>query len=407
VHVLPVIATGGDNSSYRPAAEAQAQVVALTTGAQRKDGTPIWQKIQKDGTGTGSGLVTGIAEIADYLAMDVSLVAVDGPDPGASKFRISVAPVNSPSCLHPHPLVDSSNGACTPRPGNAQGYNCNTQYACAPGSVPKFSVTFTNPADAPVAPNTNDAYGGYRFKLQIIGDKKYLLDEIPVYIIPTTSMTMVPPAGGSGKFQASGVYQQDIVGGQCPRTSDAAFDTNDLPNWSDLYFNADIPEGSSIDFELCTADDPSGFGACNWWNGSNMRKKVSVRAKGVCTNSSQCRNITGYGDGFCSDYGTCQFVTPAKIAYDVPCGSDGMCPNGPLGAGDYVISSRCQRTPGATGFGYCVYMSQPADLGGTLLSGEQGRAFARVRVTMNSDATGSVAPTLYQWYLTYQCRTSQ
>jgi hypothetical protein len=117
--------------------------------------------------------------------------------------------------------------------------------------------------------------------------------------------------------------------------------------------------------------------------------------------------VNGYGDGYCSEYGTCQFITAPKIAYDVPCATDAACPNGPLGADDYLISSHCQKTPGAVGYGFCVYTSRPADLGGTLLAGEQGRAQARVKVTLHSDSAQNVSPTLYQWYLTYFCRTSQ
>ena len=36
---------------------------------------------------------------------EVSLSAVDGPDPGASRFQISITPQNSPNCLSPHPLA--------------------------------------------------------------------------------------------------------------------------------------------------------------------------------------------------------------------------------------------------------------------------------------------------------------
>ena len=407
VRVLPVIATGGDTSAFVAPAEAQASTVALTTRAVRQDGTPIWQKIQKDGRGTGSGLITGIAEIADYLSLDVSLVAVDGPDPGASRFRIGIAPVNSPSCVHPHPLVDTVTGACTPRPNDPRGYNCNTQYSCAPGSAPKFTVTFTNPSDAPVPPNPNDAYGGYHFKMQIYGNKKYLLEEVPVYIIPTSRMMMGPPTGGSGKFQSTGTYSQDVDAASCPKLSTGSVVTNDLPTWSDLFFNADVPEGSSIDFELCTADTTAGLTSCRWSDGtSGTRKKITVRSKGSCTDNTQCRNVAGYGSGFCSA-GTCQFIQTPKIAYDVACTTDAACPNGPLGAGDYLISSRCETTRGAPGYGYCVYTSQPADLGGTLLTGEQGRAYARIKVTLNSDSSGAVAPTLYQWYLTYFCKSAQ
>jgi hypothetical protein len=410
VRVLPVIATGGDKSSFVPPAEDQAKVVASTTHATRTDGTPIWQKIQSDGTGTGSGLITGIADVSDYLAMDVSLVAVDGPDPGASKFRINVAPVNTLSCVHPHPLVDPATGICTSRPNDPNGYSCNTQYACAPGSAPQFTVTFTNPADAPVPPNTNDAYGGYHFKLQIIGNKKYLLDEVPVYLIPSNNMMMGPPTSGSGMYQSSGVYTQDIDASSCPRLTTGGA-TNDLPNWSDLYFNAGLPEGTSIDFELCTSDSPPTdihrFDSCVWSNGTSTgRGKVTVSSKGTCAADSQCQNIAGYGNGYCSA-GTCQFISAPKVAFDTACFDDSNCPNGPLGAGDYVISSRCETTRGAYGYGHCVYTSQPADLGSTLLGGEQGREYARVKVTLHADPSGNTAPTLYQWYLTYFCKSAQ
>jgi hypothetical protein len=404
--VLPVIATGGDNNAFVAAAESQAKTIALTSHAARKDGTPIWQKIQKDGRGTGSGLVNGIAEIADYLAMDVSLVAVDGPDPGASKFRVNVAPGNSPSCLHPHPLVDTSTGVCTPRPGNPAGYSCNTQYQCTPGAAPKFTVTFTNPSDAPVGANPNDPYGGYHFRLQLLGDKQYLLDEVPVYIIPTTHAPMGPP-GGSGVYQSAGVYMQSIDTASCPRLTSGGSVTNDLPQWSDLYFNADVPEGTSIDFELCTKEKPEDLASCVWSNGTlTTRKKVTVRSKGTCASESQCRGISGYGDGFCAS-GMCQFITEPKVAYDIACADSSVCPNGPLGAGEFRIASRCETTRGAFGYGHCVYTSQPIDLGSTLLTGEQGQQYARVRMTLHSDSSGRAAPTLYQWNLTYYCKSAQ
>jgi hypothetical protein len=257
--------------------------------------------------------------------------------------------------------------------------------------------------------NANDPYGGYHFKLQIIGNKKYLLDEVPVYIIPTKNVTTVPTPGGGGAFQATGVYAQDIDAAFCPRLSaGGAVITNDLPTWSDLYFNANIPEGSAIEFELCTSETPiTDPTQCKWSDGtSNTRKKITVRSKGSCTDTSQCSNIDGYGNGYCSS-GTCQFISAPKVAYDLSCANDTVCPNGPLGAGDYVISSRCERTVGALGYGYCVYTSQPADLGSTLLGGEQGRSYSRVRVTLRADSLMAVAPTLYQWSLTYFCQSAQ
>jgi hypothetical protein len=408
--VLPVIATGGEPASnkYVAPAEDQAKIVAATSGAVRKGtGSPIWQKIQKDGTGTGSGLITGIAEIADYLAMNVSLEAVDGPDPGASLFRINVAPGNTSACQQPHPLVDPSTGICTPKPGDPAGYSCNTQYQCVPGSAPKFTVTFTNPSDSPVPLNPNDAYGGYHFKLQIIGDKKYLLDEVPVYIIPTMHPAMGPPKG-TGLFQSSGVYTQDILTAACPSLSATGSTmTNDLPQWSDLFFSAGLPEGTSMDFELCTKDKKEQLGGCVWSSSSpGSRKKVTVRAKGTCASNAECRGVPDYGDGYCS-LGACQFISEPKVAWDIACADNGPCANGPLGAGEFVIASHCELTRSAYGYGHCVYSSQPADLGATLPTGEQGQPFARVRFTLHADPAGSEAPTLYQWNLTYSCKSAQ
>jgi len=395
--VLPVIATGGDTTPYVPAAEAQAKAIALASNAVKDDGTPIWQKIQKTGRGTGSGLITGIAELANYLAMDVSLDAIDGPDPGASKFEITIAPVNSASC-DKHPLVDINTGACT---GGTPTQSCNTQYNCLPGSAPKFTVTFTNPSNAPVEPNMNDPYGGYHFRLRITGDKQYLLDEVPVYIIPTNHAPMGPPGGGMASgYEVSGTYEQDILSAICPLVTD-------LPQWSDMFVSAGMPEGTSMDIELCTKDKTEDLAGCVWSNGgSGTRKKVTVRSQGTCNNDNQCRNVVGFGSGFCSA-GICQFITEPKVAHDVSCSQDNDCPNGPLGAGDYVISSRCETTPSAYGYGYCVYTSLPADMGATLLSGEQGRPFARVRFTLRSDTTKTLAPTLFEWNMRYFCKSAQ
>jgi hypothetical protein len=266
-------------------------------------------------------------------------------------------------------------------------------------------VTFTNPSDAPVLPNPNDPYGGYHFRMQIFGDKRYLLDEVPVYIIPTTHAPMGPPGGGSGQYQSSGVYEQDITTEACQLGSGGV--TTDLPQWSDLFFNAGMPEGTSIDAELCTKNKPEDLSSCVWSDGgTGTRKKVTVRSKGICASDAQCQDVAGYGDGFCAG-GTCQFITAPKVAYDVPCTNDGACPNGPLGAGDYVIGSRCETRRGEYGYGYCVYSSQPADMGATLPSGEQGRPYARVRFTLRADSTGNLAPTLYQWNLNYFCKSAQ
>jgi hypothetical protein len=253
--------------------------------------------------------------------------------------------------------------------------------------------------------NTNDAYGGYHFKLQIIGDGKYLLDEVPVYLIPTMNMPMGPPTGGPGMFKASGQYTQNIVTAACPKLSSTTSVTNDLPQWSDLYFNAGMPEGTSIDFELCAKATEKDLASC-WTASSATRKKVTVNASGSCKKDEQCQNVPGYGTGFCAG-DVCQFISEPKVTWDIACATDKPCPNGHLGAGDYLIASRCETMNGAFGYGHCVYTTQPADLGATLPVGEQGQPFASIRFTLHADKTAAQAPTLYQWNLTYSCKSAQ
>jgi hypothetical protein len=226
-------------------------------------------------------------------------------------------------------------------------------------------------------------------------------------------MVMGPPTGGSGQYMTNGTYAQDIISTGCQLTgggaggTTASVDTTDLPVWSDLYFTADIPDGTSIDFEMCSADTAAQLDSCVWSDGSSAtRSKITVTSKGACTDKSQCHAIPGYGNGYCTN-GRCQFINPPKVLYDMACVSDSTCPNGPLGAGDFVIASHCETAMGATGYGHCVYDSEPADLGSTLPASEQGRANARVRVTLHSDSTHAVAPTLYQWNLTYYCHAAQ
>jgi Lectin C-type domain len=406
VHVLPVVATQGDSGDFVSTGEAQASLLATATGAVRADGTPIWQKISSNGSGTGTALVKSIAELASHLAMDVSLSAIDGPDPGASRFQISITPQNSPNCKTPHPLVDAS-GACSGAPGV---YNCSTQYQCRPGAAPKFKVTFTNPESAPVPPNPNNQYGGYLFKLQLKGNGKYLLDEIPVFIIPTTKMLPPPP----GSYQSEGVYQQTIDATSCKLElqPDGSYEfnprSNDLPSWKDLYFKADIPEGAAIDFELCTADSQDELDKCVWSDASgSMRTKVTVTAQGECTQDKECVGVPGKGNGFCSDYGTCQFVDKPKVLWQAKCPDVKVpCENGLFGAGDYRISSHCEMNSSAYGYGHCVYHSVPIDIGSTLLPTEDGKLYSRIRIKLRSNPAGNLTPTLYEWYMTYRCQSS-
>ena len=396
VRVIPVLATG-PYPDFVSTAEKQAETLASSTGAMRSDGTTLWYSLQENAASkTGQAVVESIADLSKNLAMSVTLTAADGPD-SASAFQMNVTPKNTVNCKFPHPLVDSD-GACSK---TSPGIECNTQYDCRPGAVPRFEVTFTNPlAPNSVAPNTRaGSFGGYLFKLQLKQDKQYLLAEIPVFLIPNQVTAPPPP------YRDTGVYEQRVDAKSCLAPPVDAGTTVDLPNnlptWGDLYFEADVPNGTSIDFQLCTSDNEDSLEDCDW----RTRKRITVSGKGTCTLDRDCVDATGLGYGACATNGVCRFITPAKVYPGKTCLADSDCLNGPLGAGDYLIKSRCDTDTNSLTYKRCLAVSMPADIGGTLGETENGLLYSKVHVTLHSTPAQDASPQLYQWFVTYTCRT--
>lgn len=312
----------------------QAKTIATQTGALGDSNEPLVFDINSDGTGLDITVVDGVRQLADYMTMDVSVGVVYSPDA-------------NPGFLFAAQAVDKAGDGCGP-PAPVAGIPEHQN--CLPGAVPNFQVSFTNPINSPVAANTNDPNGGYNFKVELIGDGKYVLDSIPVYIIPTTPpVTYVPAAS----------YWQDIYAGGCKG--------NDLPDWSDLSWEATLPEGTSIKYEACAAETQAGLDTCAY------STVATVRASGACTADSQCTN------GHCAPNGLCQYLTGATCTEDAQCASSAVCVNT-----------------------LCTYAEQPADIAAAIGTNNHW-PYLRVRITLNSNSTQSNAPTLYNWNATYIC----
>src|SRR5205085_2708873 len=141
----------------------------------------------------------------------------------------------------------------------------------------------------------------------------------------------------------------------------------------DLFFHADIPQGTSIDFQLCTGDSKAELDSCAW----STRPRVTVASVGSCSADAECANVAGYGPGTCVNK-SCRFITPPKMYRDITCSSDASCPNAALGSGDYVIQSYCDSTTGSPSFAHCVGKSLPLDMGATLDRRDDGKLSSRV-----------------------------
>jgi hypothetical protein len=437
--VLPVM------SGSPGIAAQQARAIATLTGAVRANGTPIVKNINPSGTGLGADLVQAISDLANNHALDVSVRVVYEPDAGASDFAVSVV------------AVPGSPG-CDPAPSGT------LQTRCLPGSTPRFDVTIENPAAMPVSNNPTDPYGGYHFRLELVGvnsaggSAHYVLDTIPVYIVP--DLTMGPPAPGS--VQPSGRFTRDVaasgcsywqaegegtVAGACsdgidndgdglidrglrvmdpdagvisvaadpdcmPGTcgdnvdndGDGLTDAEDpaclvnlrMPDWTDLFFDASLPAGGRILFEACAAATEDELEGCSFGS------VVSVTSNGAtCAAPADCLSQVVGGvtrDGYCARDGTCQFLDPQTAR--PACASDAQCPNGRYQG--FELASTCN-----TSRNECVYSTPPADVGEALTASSNFLPYLRSRVTLYADPGATRAPTLHDFWITYNCTSVQ
>src|SRR5690606_32755397 len=189
-----------------------------------QNGSPLRYDIASNGTGMGNAIVTAVAGLANNIAMDVKVIwepIPDNPlsvDPGTNTFQFQARAVDQPGdgC----PAVEDRDGDDV----------FETHRACRPGATPRFQVTFTNPNTPNNVPdNPNDNFGGYNMRLALIGNDQYVIDRVPVYIIPRN----VIPNPGAPVYAASGTYHQDVVSTGCL--------ANEQPTWNTLAWNASLP----------------------------------------------------------------------------------------------------------------------------------------------------------------------
>jgi hypothetical protein len=403
VKVLPVISCSPSTQyNYGRCAGtwAQAQKLAEETGAKSPTtGQGIYQKINTDGSGVGSKLALAVRDLANYLTMKITLQPVPEPDGYCDAqnhcFGIDIEarrvkpydPQGSTGCDDPEPRSNHFNN-------------------CQPGAVPKFRVKFSNPyPPLDVKPNPDDPFGGYHFKLQIVGTacpldssgrpqcSNFVLQEIPVYLIPEDENGkeyMFVPAN----YAKTGTYEQWLQGKGCSGI-------NDVPFWSDLFFDAQMASNSGISFNMCTGATLAEAQQCaDDGNFDRIATVLGAPTGGACATDAACKGVVVGGatrDGFCNR-GSCQFIVPPKTGGF--CTNDSECPQGDaeVGSKTYDISSKCDTMENK-----CVYSTMPAGVAGGVQAGRNGKPFVVMQVGLFSD--GRSTPILYDWRLTYNCET--
>ncbi len=337
-------------------AREQMESLSRSTGAVSSAGSPLTFDISSDGSGMGSAIINAVQALAQSLEMDVGVRLVESPDKPTPRFGFRVRAVDRAGDLCSPPVDRDMDAQRTP----------DTHKRCAPGAMPRFEVTFENPANAPVPCNGHDANGvckGYNMRIELIGDGRYVVDSIPVYIIPAD----VVPDRGAPVFESTATYSQTTSSRGCQQT--------ETPEWEGLSWNATLPADTKITWRMCGADEDADLAGCT------LRTLAEVTPGGACTKRSDCTD--GGRVGFCQAR-ACQYALGPKCVADAQCGVNGYC----------------RRVAGNKS---CMWDALPIDPTSALFPGQDRKPHVRVAVTLSSNPNQSAAPTIHDFHLRYEC----
>jgi hypothetical protein len=330
----------------------QARGLAGATGAEAGDGAPLAFQIGSTGSGLGSVLVQALSQLGSGVRLDVGLSLTQAPDDPSPDFELLVE------------AVDDSDDGCTglaDRDGDPAQLP-DTHLQCGVNATPRFAVTFRNPlAPGSVPPHPTNPGGGYNMVLQVVGDGAVNLDRIPVYIVPSDAVPDPLP----DMFASSGRYEQEVPAAGCMDGEGAT--------WRTLYWNATLPEGTRIAFEICGGDSDEELAQCTF------HRAFELVPGGPCSAQQDCG-----ASGYCDVSGVCHQVLGPTCVSDDECGPGGVCADG--GAGPV-----CSATQNAF------------DLRGAALAVAQGRRRGIVRIELSANAAGTQAPTIRSWRADYSC----
>ena len=102
---------------------------------------------------------------------------------------------------------------------------------------------------------------------------------------------------------------------------------------------------------------------------------ATIKGEGTCASDAEC------GAGFCAANGVCQTITSGT------CSSDTQCP----------LGSSCNA-------GTCVYPAQPV-YAGVALGPDNFWPYLRMYTTLTANLSTNEGPTVFDWALTYLCRS--
>jgi hypothetical protein len=348
-HVIPILSchddpTYGDSGFNQDCVKTRAQAVSLANASHALGANlqPLVFDIDSNGTGLSTAVVNAVSQLAKYLEMDVSVRVIFEPD------------------LNPG-FVVGVNAIAQPGDG-CQGVVGVTHQKCAPGAAPQFKITFENPlAPNSIPLNPNDPMGGYSFRAELIADNQFVVDKVPIYIIPQVAVMMMGPPPAP-TYYPSGTYSQATGSPGCTG--------NQAPDWRDLSWNAAVYANTTITFSACTGQTQAELTTC-------MPNEIAaVTGGGPCTSDANCP--VGYCDTI---LGVCQIATAGTCTLNSQCSANAFC--------DTTAHK-------------CTFSSQPVYIGAALGS-DNYKSFLRMQIDLTGIQPFTNPPVLHSWDMTYLC----
>lgn len=344
-HVIPILSCHddpnyGDDDGDCKQARAQAITLANASDALGENLQPLVFDIDGDGTGLSRTVVNALAELSNYLEMDVQVRVVFDPNPNPG-FIVRVH------------AIDQVGDGCS-------GLIGVEHQNCVPGASPRFTIEFENPLAAPVPLHPTDPHGGYHFRAELIGDDQFIIDAIPIYIIPEDvvgDMGPEPP-----EYYEEGQYWQDATSQGCTG--------NRAPDWRDLSWNADVYRNTTVSFSACTGLVPEELQTCT------PHVIASVTGGEDCTTSADCD--VGYCD---TDIGVCQIARAGTCATNEDCAINAFC--------DPAVHM-------------CTFTGQPVYIGAPL-GGDNFKPHIRMVIDLSATLPFDDPPVVHGWEMTYLC----
>ncbi|MBN1655052.1 MAG: C-type lectin domain-containing protein [Deltaproteobacteria bacterium] len=306
-----------------------AASLAIATEATAGGDLPLVLQLDKP-SAVSSTIVAGIQQLYNNLNMDVALQIVPEPDSNPFDTRITAASADTPS--------------------GCEGVTEAEFLNCPSASEPEFSLEFINPAEPNSVPAEPDAYA---FKVQIVEDNRYVVDEVAIYIVAEPEPVTQQPT------YTSGAYQQDVYSVGCSGKT--------RPDWRVLQWSADVPDGSRLIFKACTSESKEGLDNCIYRTIATVSATGSTEEieGGDCDDDADCSPLSDCQQGECSGIAEC-------------------------------VGNRC------------IYAGPKADIGIGLGAENNYRRFLRLKIDLLTDSeTSSSTPLLFGYQLDYVCTEAE